>query len=55
LAGTPPNIENGSTSLLTNEFALIIEPLPILTPLPIVQLEAIQTSSSIITFLLSLL
>lgn len=45
LAGLPPTTVHGSTSLNTFEQAATTLPVPIVTPLPIVDLVAIQQSS----------
>lgn len=47
LNGFPTFKVQGSTSLVTTEPAPIIAPLPILTPFKIIELNPIQTSSSI--------
>lgn len=48
-AGLPKAIEYSGISLVTNELAPIIEPLPIVTPSATTQLAPIQTSSPIVT------
>ena len=47
LAGLPATITNGGTSLVTTLPAAIIAPLPIFTRLINIELNPIQTSSSI--------
>ncbi|HAH1745245.1 TPA: hypothetical protein GE558_02635 [Escherichia coli] len=49
LAGTPPTIAYGGTSLVTTEPAAMMAPVPILTPAKIVHLEPIHTSCPMIT------